>query len=343
MKHTYVSAVMFASLVACTSDKTDADYKADVVASMHDSIGADLAALVTAAHALQDAAPTHAWSATADAKAISDMQAAWKNTRIAYEHVEGATAPLFGELDGTMDERYDGYLADLLPDGDQNLFDATGVTGMHGIERILYAPTIRTDVVKFEAGLMGYKAAAYPATDAEAMSFKTVLVQKLIDDANSLHDQWQPSAIDVESAYGGLVSLMNEQQEKVNLAATGEEESRYANITLFDLRNNLAGTQKIYDVFRDWIKFKNGTDPDTMIQARFSALTTLYGATASDALPEVPFGWSSDQPTPGQLTTPFGMLWKTVQDDVNPTADGSVVFEMNKIGLLLGFKPAPEE
>jgi iron uptake system component EfeO len=310
---------------------------------MHDSISIDLTILVQATKDLQNAAPTHAWSATADAGAITMMQDAWKRTRIAYEHVEGATAPIFGDLDGSMDERYDGFLTDLAPAGDQDLFDDKGVTGMHAIERILYAATIRPEVITFESGLPGYKAAAFPKTDAEAMAFKTVLVQKLITDANSLHDQWQPAAIDIGAAYQGLVGLMNEQKEKVNLAATGEEESRYANLTLFDLRNNLEGTRKVYEEFRVWIKAKDGSEPDGMIQDRFTALDALYTSTPGDALPDVPVNWSSDHPTPADLATPFGMLWKTVRAAVDPNSDGSVVFEMNEIATLLGFPEFVEE
>jgi len=272
------------------------------------------------------------------------MQDAWKRTRVAYEHVEGATAPIFGDLDISMDARYDDFLAMLAPDGDQNLFDATGATGMHAIERILYAPTIRPVVIAYELTLTGDKAASYPTTDAEAMAFKTQLVQKLIDDASSLHDQWQPAAIDIDAAYQGLVGLMNEQKEKVNLAATGQEESRYANITLFDLRNNLDGTQKIYEVFRAWIQSKSGgADPDAMIESRFTALTSLYTSTPGDALPVAPADWSSDQPTPANLATPFGALWQTVHEAVDPSTDGSVVFEMNKIAALLGFPEFVEQ
>src|SRR5262245_44623317 len=116
-------AIVLAAALAACGDKTDAEFQADVVAAMHDSIGADLADLVKAAQDLQAAAPTHAWSATGDAAAITAMREAWKRTRIAYEHVEGATAPIFAGLDGTMDARYDDYLAELAPAGDQDLFD----------------------------------------------------------------------------------------------------------------------------------------------------------------------------------------------------------------------------
>jgi iron uptake system component EfeO len=243
-----------------------------------------------------------------------------------------------------MDARYDDYLQKTGAAGDQNLFDATGVTGMHGIERILYTPEIRPEVIAFESMLSGYKAAAYPRNDDEAQSFKSMLVQKLIDDAVALRDQWQPAAIDIGAAYQGLVGLMNEQKEKVDLAATGEEESRYANITLFDLRNNLEGTRRVYELFRPWILSKpDGSAADAMIQARFSALVSLYSSMPGDSLPPVPAGWNPDQPSAAHLATPFGMLWKTVRESVDPGKDGSAVFEMNKIAVLLGFPQFIEE
>jgi iron uptake system component EfeO len=339
-------ALLSLSLAACGGDdgpKTDQEFRDDVTAKMHDSIAVDLENIVAGATELQAAAPDHPWNATTDAAAIAAMKAAWKKARIGYEHVEGATAPLFGDLDVTMDARYDDYLAELTPTGDQNLFDDEGVTGMHGLERILWAPEIRASVITHEMTIKGYKPAAFPATQQEAIDFKTKLVQKLIDDARSLHDQWKPNNIDLSQAYRGLIGLMNEQKEKVNLAASGEEESRYANITLFDLRNNLDGTKAAYELFRDWIKFKDGGEPDAMIQAKFSALATLYGQTSGDQLPAVPADWSNDSPTPANLATPFGVLWKAVHDDVDPTLDGSVVFEMNEIAVLLGYPEFAEE
>jgi iron uptake system component EfeO len=337
MKKT-LALVLF--LAACGS--SDPDYKTDVVNGMHDSIEVDLQALIDAAKALQTAAPDHAWDATADAAAISAMTDAWRNARIAYEHVEGATAPIFPDQDVSMDERYDGFLAALGPDGDPNLFDDQGVTGMHAIERILFAPTIRVEVTEFEAQLPGYSPAAWPATAQEATDFKTKLCQKLIDDAQQLHDEWTPANIDVGAAFQGLVGLMNEQKEKVNLAATGEEESRYANWTLFDLHNNLAGTMKIYDLFQPWVQSKGGNEDDS-IQLGFGKLDGLYSETTGDALPPVPATWSSDNPSASDLATPFGMMWQGVHAAVDPTADGSIVFEMNEAAVKLGFPEFVEE
>ena len=342
--------------------KTDAEFRTDVVTTMQSSISAELANLVTAATALQAAAPTHKWdlSNADDVKALADMKAAWRNTRIAYEHVEGATAPIFPELDFTMDARWDDYV-DGKTKPDPDLFDDIGapddpsvaaVTGMHGIERILYSDTIR-DAVKVAEGRdtsPTYVAARFPATDAEAVEFKTKLVQKLIDDAKSLHDQWTPAQIDLDFAFDGLVGLMNEQGEKVDLAGTGEEESRYANVTLFDLRNNLAGTTTIYGLFSPWIQSKDGgAAHDTSVKAKFQVLAALYGTNptndpAKDALPDVPSGWSSLNPTAEALASDFGKLWKTVRDDVDATSETSIVFEMQTISTdVLKLKQLPAE
>jgi iron uptake system component EfeO len=337
MRYIGLAALVLPLLAAC-AEKSDADYRAEITTSLHDSIGAELAALVQGARELQASAPNHAWDATADAAAITTMQGAWKRTRVAYEHVEGAIVALFPEIDTTLDARYEDMAGKLGSDGDLDLFDGRGVTGMHAIERILYAPTIRPEVLTFERALTGYQPAAYPTTDDDAISFKTVLVQLLIDDVNELRKQWQLTAIDIGSVYQGLVGLMNEQTDKVNRGATGQEESRYANLTLFDLRQNLEGTQEVYGLFREWVRSKAaGGESDATLQRKFDELATLYAATTSDSLPVAPDGWSSDHPTAASLATPFGALWESVQTSVDPKSNGSVVSEMNHIATLLGF------
>ena len=344
MNKLYVTSLLATSLVAAAcGDSSDNDFEAEVTRDMHASIAADLADLAQAARDLQAAAPTHAWDETADAAAITAMRDAWRRARVAYELVEGATAPLFPDQDFAMDARYDDYLVELGAAGDANLFDGTGATGMHSIERILFAPEIRDEVIAFESSLPGYVAAAYPATETEAMAFKTELVGQLITDADDLHTQWAPAAIDVGTAYIGLVGLMNEQREKVNLAATGEEESRYANVTLFDLRNNLAGTRKVYDLFQGWIAAEGGDAPDAKIEATFVDLAGLYDATPGDALPPVPATWSSDAPSSEDLATPFGHIWQEVHAATDPAKPESIVTQMNEIADLLGFAQFVEE
>ena len=261
-----VTALVFASaLVGCT-DKTDADYRADITAAMHDSILDDLDAMIAHARNLQGAAPSGPWVASRDADALRDMREAWKKMRQRWEHIEGAIGALFPGLDDPLDGRY----------------------------------------------------------------------EQLIDHTTALRKQWQPATIEIGTAYHGLAGLMSEQKEKVELAVTGEEESRYANITLFDLRCNLEGTRKVYGLFREWIHTKStGPNSDSSLRDKFLELERLYGLTSDDALPAAPIDWRPDAPTPDNLATPFGTLWKNLREQTDPHANGSVVYEMNQIATLL--------
>jgi iron uptake system component EfeO len=329
-------------LVLCTAcgpaALTDAERRAQLPQQMHDSLQADLTALITAAQALQAATPEgRGWDAQADATAIAEMKQHWRACRVAYEHVEGALAPIFPDLDAVLDARYEDFLAKLGPDGDTAPFDGDGGTGMHWVERILFSDVTPARVVRFEETLPGYAAARFPGTEAEALAFKTQLLQRLIDDATTLKAQWQPAAIDVGVAFQGLVALMNEQREKVNKAATGEEESRYAQLTLFDLRNNLAGTATIYALFAPWVQAKQGTAVDDAITQGFTALAAHYDSLGGDDVPAPPDSWSSDAPTAEDLATPFGQLWSSVHQAVDPTQADSIVAKMNDVAALLGF------
>ena len=136
---------------------------------------------------------------------------------------------------------------------------------------------------------------------------------------------------------------MNEQQEKVNKAATGEEESRYAQRTMADLRANLDGTTADLRAVPRWLKTKpangalpSGTDVDASITAGFHDLETLYGMISGDAIPPPPATWSAEEPSPGDLATPFGMLYQAVQRRGRPDEPDSVVGQMNQAAMLLG-------
>jgi iron uptake system component EfeO len=333
LRHLLVACAALAGLAGCL-DKTDADFRAEVAASMHTAMTQNLADMVRAARELQTAAPIRGWNVVTDAPAINKMRDAWKRVRIAWEQVEGAIAPMFNDLNITMDSRYEDFLLAPGTHGDPYLFDANGVIGMHAVERILFAPVTRLEVVTFETALPGYRQAAYPATDNEAIAFKTQLVQRLIDDASLLASSWKPEDVDIAAAYQGMVDLMNEQQDKVRLAAKGAEESRYSNITLADLRNNVTGTHQAYDLFREWIHSKSSaTSSDQQVQDQFSSLKNAYAVTPGESLPAAPPGWNPGNPT---LDSDFGKLWQQVHNSVDPDSRGSVVFEMNRIADLLG-------
>lgn len=344
---TGISLAAALGLGACGSSDGGSLSQEDMVArSMQQSLQGSLTELRDAAKAIQAAAPAptgRGWDKDMDAQALTAMKTAWMKARDAYEHVEGATAPIYPDLDASLDERYDGFLAALGPNGDKDLFDDQGVTGMHAIERIIYVDVTPATIVTFEKSLPGYVPAAWPATEAEAAAFKNKLCAKLVTDAQKLLDGWTPTQIDISGAFQGLVGLMNEQQEKVNKAASGEEESRYSQRTMADLRSNLDGTTKIYELFRPWLQSKpaaggmpSGTDVDAAVTAGLGDLKTFYASVQGDAIPQPPVTWSAEAPSPADLQTPFGQLYEKIHHAVDPKMDGSLVVEMNDGATLLG-------
>ena len=191
----------------------------------------------------------------------------------------------------------------------------------------------------YEASLGYVVPQAFPSTDAEAMEFKTVLCAKIVADAQTLASGWTAQNIVVADAFEGLVGLMNESHEKVSKAGLHEEESRYSQRTMDDLRANLEGTEAIYAVFEPWLKSKSGgADIDGKIQAGFSTLQSVYAEPqyAGVAFPTPPADWSDTAPSATDLATPFGALYGAVNGAIDPTTDGSIVFEMNAAATLLG-------
>lgn len=326
---------------------SDDEERQRAVQGMHDALLEDVTTLAKAAEEIEAAAPTPAdrgWDATLDAAAIGSMRATWMRARTAYEHVEGALAPLFPDIDYAIDARYDDFMGNLAASGgDAYLFDGVGVTGMHAIERILFADTIPQRVVDFEKTLPGYVPAAMPRTAQEAADFKAKLCARLVADTKTLLEQWTPAKIDVAVAYQGLVSLVKEQLEKVQKAATSEEESRYSQRTMTDLRDNLAGSRKAYGIFQPWILTKgdDGKRDDERVLAGFAALDAAYGAVTGEAIPAPPPTWSAEQPSAADLATPFGKLYSAVHTAVDPANQDSVVVHLVDAGKLLGFAPQP--
>jgi iron uptake system component EfeO len=299
----------------------------------------DLAGATEALAADAPAPDADGWNATADKAAVDAMKEDWKKARRAYESIEGAIAVVFPDLDFTTDARYDDFVA---TSPDDNLFDDQGVTGVHAIERILWSDQIPERVTAFESGLPNYKAAAFPESQAEAADFKDKLCKRLIDDTRTMADQFKGLALDAPSAYRGVIGSAEEQVEKINKASTGEEESRYAQYTLTDMRANVDAASETYKAFRSWLLTKEGgAKTDEGVQGAFAKLKVGYDKLPGDALPELPEGWSSDHPTEMQLATPFGELFTLVRFQSDPNQDGSLVYEMNQSADLLGIKPLP--
>jgi len=335
-------------LAACGDDaKTDNDFAKEVVAGMRSGLATDLESMAAGARELCAAAPTpsgRGWDANQDAAAIAAMKTAWIRTRAGYERTEGALAPIFPDIDFSIDARYDDFLTELGEGGDSSPFDGEGVTGMHAVERILYAPEIPPHVIDFEKIIPGYNAAAFPLGEADATAFKTGLCARMVSDAESLRDQWAAAdGYDLGAAFQGLIGLMNEQKEKVNKAASSEEESRYSQRTMADLRDNLAGSRKVYALFQPWILAKDGgAAVDADVLAGFDQLDALYGAVSGAFIPQPPATWSSENPSPADLASDFGKLYSGVRTAVDPNRAGSIVDRLNQAAVLMGFMATQE-
>jgi iron uptake system component EfeO len=337
-----VSVSLLLILSACSAkEKTDAEFAAEVVNNMHQFLLGAVQELHNAAGDLQAAAPStpgRGWN-DSDQEAIASMKKAWIRTRMAWEQAEGTLSPLFSKLDESLDGRYEEFLS---VQGDDNLFDGEGVTGMHAIERIVYAPEIPATVTTKEMALTGYQPAAWPATEAEAADFKTKLCEKLVADSQSLVDQWQPRAIDLPGVFAGLTSLMNDQQEKVKLAANHEEESRYSERTMGDLRANLTGTRAVYGLFVPWLLAKPfGDAMDLKVQQAFNRLDETYAGVPGDSIPAPPPTWSSTMPTSEDQQSPFGQLYSSVVLEVDASHADSAAATMQRVANALGLPPVP--
>jgi iron uptake system component EfeO len=337
--HRTATVVLLLVIGGCQSeDKSDAQFRAEIVSSMHQLLMTEVRGLNKAARDLQTNAPSpvgRGWDAS-DQAAIDKMKTAWVGTRASWERAEGTLAALFHTLDESMDSRYEDLLM-ALGGGDPTPFDGEGVIGMHAIERILYATETPAPVVTYEAALAGYQAAAWPATEQEAAAFKTGLCARLVNDTQQLMDQWGPLAINLGDVFTGLTGLMSAQQEKVSLAAEQKEESRYSMRTMGDLRFNLAGTRAIFDLFTPWLATKTyGTTLSGHAQMAFDRLQQTYDSVSGDAIPPPPATWNSTLPSIDDQQTPFGQLYGSVVLEVDVSRAGSAVDVMNQVARALG-------
>ncbi|MBK8011789.1 MAG: EfeM/EfeO family lipoprotein [Deltaproteobacteria bacterium] len=326
------------SVAACGGGDDEASNpEAQAILSVKTYVASELDKLVSASAEIEALAPTpdvDGWAMESDADAVLDMRAAWRNVRAPYERVEGAIAVLFPNLDASTDERYDGFIEF---DVDDNLFDDQGVTGVHAIERILWADEHPPHVVQFESVLPNYREARFPSNEAESSDFKTKLARRLVVDTTTMRDSFRPLALDAAAAFRGVIGSVEEQFEKVSLAASGEDESRYAQFTLGDMRNNLEGGQAIFSAFKPWLQTSTeGAQIAVEIDRGFAELRAVYDALPGDALPAVPTTWNPDSPSSEDLATAYGQLWHRLSVESDPDESGSLVSTMLTAAERLG-------
>lgn len=301
----------------------------------------EMIALERAGRELREAAPApdaDGWNARDDAAAVQRMRSAWGRMRDAYEHIEAGVVVLFPETDVAIDGRFETFAEG---GRDRDPFDGDGVTGMHAVERILWADSVSPQVLAFERSLREgavFFAPSFPRDARAATAFRDGLVRRLLADIAAMRAAFAPLALDPAAAYRGVVSSMREQHEKVDLAATAEEESRYARRTLADMRANLAGGRALLACFRPWLRAAGHEAEATALDARLAEINARYDALPGDTLPPVPEGWNPDAPTPAHRATPYGALHTFLGAEADPDRAGSLAARMVRAGQLLGIE-----
>ena len=334
-------AVALCGFTAC-DNADDNDFETQATLDVKALVDAQLKTLVQASEEIQAAAPEadeDGWNDQDDAEAYKKMVAAWKKARTAYENVEGPIAVLFEGLDVSTDARYDAFIEENGPDED--LFDDENVTGMHAIERILFSSSTPDYVVKFEKALPGYKAAAFPKTRQEADAFKNKLCKRLVTDTKKMKEDYSDIALQVTTAFQGIVGSVQEQSEKTNLAATGEDESRYAQNTMADMRANLNGAREVYKAFKPWIEDTKGDAAG--IEKGFKRLEDAYKGIQGDALPKAPDGFNPDEPSDEHLASPYGKLYTLLSEETDLENKDSLVTIINSAAIGMGIEGLDEE
>jgi iron uptake system component EfeO len=161
-----------------------------------------------------------------------------------------------------------------------------------------------------------------------------------VSDIASLEQQLAPLELDIAFAFRGLIDLTNEQLEKVDRAATGREESRYAQSTLRDLRANREGCLAAYKLFQPWLLTRSGSELDRQVLDSFERLRASYDALPGSAIPQPPRGWSSLEPKPEHAATPFGKLFQVVQRETDDSQKGSLSSSLMSVADTLGLPKA---
>lgn len=312
----------------------------EAVHGVKEYVTVHVTALLEASEAMCAAAPEpddDGWSLGDDGEAVRAMRARWREARIEYERVEGAIAVLFPELDLTVDGRYE-HVAELQTDSTP--FDGNGFVGMHAIERILWSDEHPPEVARFERALHGHMEARVPADRAEARAFRDELCGRLVRDVGAMQRQLVPLALDPQTAFRGIQGSIEEQAEKVLLGATGQDESRYAQNTLADMRANLEGGRAVLASYEGMMR----SSPEALsrlpeIERRLTDLERAYAEIGTDALPPVPDGFDPDAPSEAHLATPYGRMFALLSDQSDPRVEGSLAHLLRQTGEAMGIPP----
>ena len=334
--------LIFVLIAACGSDTPAPRAAPDECAAraVKTWVDGEIDALARAAEEIRAAAPepdADGWSIEHDRASIEAMRAAWRRARVAYEHVEGAIAILFPETDAAIDGRFEREAELHL---DARPFDASGFVGMHAIERILWSDAIPPAVVVFEQPLVGYVVPRTPRDADEARAFRDELCAHLVARVRGMQRALGPVALDNATAWRGIEGSIEEQSEKVLLGTTGQDESRYAAITLADMRANLEGARAVLRAFGPVMAAHPEAEAHRApIEAGLAELERTYDAIEGDALPDAPTSFDPDRPSETDGATPYGRVFAILSRATNGRDEGTLAWHLRAAGNAMDISP----
>jgi hypothetical protein len=132
----------------------------------------------------------------------------------------------------------------------------------------------------------------------------------------------------------------HEQDEKLENAERGLEESRYSQQTLADLRANFDGMQSHYAGFSVLLRTKtNGSAIDDAVKAGMARFKTQYDKLSDiygNKLPPVPPTWDEKNVSETDKATDFGQLYELMEDELKTDNASSLTSTLNQASDALG-------
>lgn len=322
-------------------DDDDDDGVAVAEAAAKAFIGGELSLLGNSAAALQSFAvdaDDNGWNVDNNRASVFTMRQQWKNARLGYERVEGVVGVLFPELDVALDQRHEDAIAVA---ADDNVFDDVGFTGLHAVGRVLFVDELAPAVLTFEQSAgdaftpSRYSPPAFPANLTESGDFKTKQTQKLLDDSAALVATLDSADVTLDDVMAGIRASVQQQRVYVDVGADGEDESRYAENTMIDLRAQLQGAIALFDILDPVFVAKDEAAISEEIHAGLARLQVAFDAVSGDALPPVPATWDATAPSAADLVSAFGALFVVVDAEADGTTETSLASALTRAASLL--------
>lgn len=284
--------------------------KLQAQAALKAQVATQLVVLHQQAVALYAAAPTpgpNGWNATTASSQLQSMKDIWRQARDAYERNENTLEDIFPDIDHDINGRYEDAIAQSGVVTD--LFSGDQFSGMHAIERILWSNSVSTEALQFESTLPGYQPPSFPSNQQESSEFVTGLLARFESDTQNQIERWAAGSESTGVALDRLTDSAGVPSVFLYLDATQQQEDRYSQETLADMRANIIGAQACFDTFSIWLNAKGWPDLQASVDADYQTELTVADKFPGMQVPPAPEGWNGADPTPLDLRTPYGQLY----------------------------------